>query len=226
MSDAVLRLSYKICVKDFCPLKYRLKIVVKNNKPIRTYPQSYQQHVNKRKHVRPTKVPGGSLVKDHIHWMQEAIAEAKKAEEIGEVPIGAVIVKNGEVIGRGHNMRETIPDPTAHAEMIAIREASRRIGAWRMLDSTLYVTLEPCPMCAGAIVQARVPVVVFGTPDPKAGCAGTLMNLLQEQRFNHQVELIDGVLQEQCGALLTNFFHKLRSKKKNVQTGIESDETR
>lgn len=146
--------------------------------------------------------------------MQEAIDEAKKAEQIGEVPIGAVIVKNGEVIGRGHNRREIDNDPTAHAEMIAIREASERTGAWRLLDCTLYVTLEPCPMCAGAIVQARVPVVVYGAPDPKAGCAGTLMNLLQEERFNHRVDVVDGVLREECGELLSEFFRNLRKKSK------------
>lgn len=146
--------------------------------------------------------------------MQEAIDEAKKAEQIGEVPIGAVIVKNGEVIGRGHNRREIDNDPTAHAEMIAIREASERTGAWRLLECTLYVTLEPCPMCAGAIVQARVPVVVYGAPDPKAGCAGTLMNLLQEERFNHRVDVVDGVLREECGELLSEFFRNLRKKSK------------
>src|SRR4051812_49244752 len=113
-------------------------------------------------------------------WMREAIEEALKAQRIGEVPIGAVIVKGDEIIGRGHNLRETTLDPTAHAEMIAIREASHKLGAWRLMDCTLYVTLEPCPMCAGAIVQSRVRKVVYGTADPKAGCAGTLMNLLQE----------------------------------------------
>jgi len=151
-------------------------------------------------------------VDNHAQWMQAAIAEARKAESLGEVPIGAVIVKDGEIIGRGHNLRETTADPTAHAEMIAIREASQRLEAWRLLDCTLYVTLEPCPMCAGAIVQSRVPIVVFGTPDPKAGCAGTLMNLLQEDRFNHRVELISGVLQDECATLLTSFFRKLRGK--------------
>jgi len=151
-------------------------------------------------------------VDNHIHWMNEAIAEARKAELIREVPIGAVIVKDGEIVGRGHNLRETTADPTAHAEMIAIREASERLGAWRLLDCTLYVTLEPCPMCAGAIVQARVPLVVYGTPDPKAGCAGTLMNLLQEDRFNHRVDVVSGVLQEECSAMLTDFFRHLRRK--------------
>ncbi|MGO4539430.1 tRNA adenosine(34) deaminase TadA [Paenibacillus sp. 2TAB19] len=145
-------------------------------------------------------------------WMTEAIAEARKAEQIGEVPIGAIIVRNNEIIGRGYNLRETHNDPTAHAEMVAIRDATERIGAWRLLDCTLYVTLEPCPMCAGAIVQSRVKRVVYGTTDPKAGCAGTLMNLLQEPRFNHETELTSGILQQECASLLTQFFRKLREK--------------
>lgn len=149
---------------------------------------------------------------DHEYWMKYAIEEAHKAEELGEVPIGAVIVRQGEIIGRGYNLRETHLDPTAHAEIIAIKEASERLQAWRLLDCTLYVTLEPCPMCAGAIVQARVPTVVFGTADPKAGCAGTLMNLLQEERFNHRVEVIENVLREECSRMLTNFFRRLRGK--------------
>lgn len=145
-------------------------------------------------------------------WMQAAIAEAERAEAIGEVPIGAVIVKDGEIIGRGYNLRETSLDPTAHAEMIAIREASRHLGAWRLLDCTLYVTLEPCPMCAGALVQGRIRKVVYGTTDPKAGCAGTLMNLLQEPRFNHETELVGGLMQQECADLLTRFFRRLRKR--------------
>jgi len=151
---------------------------------------------------------------DHRIWMEEAIAEAKKAEAIREVPIGAVIVRNGTIIGRGYNTRETSLDPTNHAEMIAIRQASQAIGAWRLLDCALYVTLEPCPMCAGAILQARIPLVVYGTPDPKAGCAGTLFNLLNDPRFNHRTEIISGVEQDRCAALLTNFFRNLREMKK------------
>ncbi|ANE45951.1 adenosine deaminase [Paenibacillus swuensis] len=151
-------------------------------------------------------------LEEHERWMKEAIAEAYKAEALKEVPIGAVIVKDGVIIGRGHNLRETTFDPTAHAEMIAIREASVVLDAWRLLDCTLYVTLEPCPMCSGAIVQSRVPLVVYGTPDPKAGCAGTLMNLLQEERFNHEAAIVSGVLQQECAMLLTNFFRRLRGK--------------
>ncbi|MUT67923.1 tRNA adenosine(34) deaminase TadA [Paenibacillus sp. NEAU-GSW1] len=146
-------------------------------------------------------------------WMRHAIEEARRAELIGEVPIGAIVVKDGEIIGRGYNLREINHDPTAHAEMVAIREACDKLGAWRLLDCTLYVTLEPCPMCAGAIVQSRIKRVVYGTGDPKAGCAGTLMNLLQEPRFNHETELTSGVLQEECATLLTQFFRKLRKQK-------------
>lgn len=151
-------------------------------------------------------------LEDHIPYMQAAIGEAFKAEVLREVPIGAVVVHEGRIIGRGHNLRETTRDPLAHAELIAIKEASKHLDAWRLLNCRLYVTLEPCPMCAGAIVQARIPLVVYGTPDPKAGCAGTLMNLLQEERFNHRVEVISGVMQEECSSMLTNFFRRLRGK--------------
>ncbi|OMF13215.1 tRNA-specific adenosine deaminase [Paenibacillus sp. FSL H7-0331] len=145
--------------------------------------------------------------------MQAAIEEARKAEELLEVPIGAVVVWQNQIIGRGYNLRESTLDPLAHAELIAIKQASEYLQAWRLLDCKLYVTLEPCPMCAGAIVQARIPQVIYGTVDPKAGCAGTLMNLLQEDRFNHQVDVISGVLQDECSLLLTQFFRKLRAKR-------------
>jgi tRNA(adenine34) deaminase len=148
----------------------------------------------------------------HEYWMRFAIEEALTAQELGEVPIGAIIVKNNEIIGRGHNLRETTHDSTAHAEMIAIRQASEHLGAWRLLDCRLYVTLEPCPMCAGAMVQSRLPAVIYGTTDPKAGCAGTLMNLLQESRFNHRTDVTAGVLQEECSSMLSQFFRRLRKK--------------
>ncbi|WP_082231935.1 tRNA adenosine(34) deaminase TadA [Halobacillus massiliensis] len=148
------------------------------------------------------------------YYMELAIAEAGKAEELGEVPIGAVIVHNDEVIARGYNLRESSQLASSHAEFIAIEKANQVIGSWRLEDCTLYVTLEPCPMCAGAIVQSRIPTVVYGAADPKAGCAGTLMNLLQEERFNHQCEVRAGVLESECGALLTSFFKELRKMKK------------
>jgi tRNA(adenine34) deaminase len=144
--------------------------------------------------------------------MREAIDEARLAEQKQEVPIGAVIVWNDTIIGRGHNLRETSADPLAHAELIAIRQASEYLQAWRLTGCRLYVTLEPCPMCAGAIVQSRISQVVYGTPDPKAGCAGTLMNLLQDDRFNHRTDIVSGVLQQECASMLTQFFRRLRGK--------------
>jgi len=151
-------------------------------------------------------------LQEHVAYMRAAMEEARLAEAKLEVPIGAVVVWQDQIIGRGHNLRETTRDPLAHADLIAIKQASEHLGAWRLLDCRLYVTLEPCPMCAGAIVQARVPQVIYGTTDPKAGCAGTLMNLLQEDRFNHRVDVVSGVLQEECSAMLTQFFRKLRGK--------------
>ncbi|MFD1849292.1 tRNA adenosine(34) deaminase TadA [Oceanobacillus bengalensis] len=147
-------------------------------------------------------------------YMRQAIKEAKKAQEMEEVPIGAVIVYKDDIIATGHNMRESTQKTLSHAELIAIEEANKKISSWRLEDCTLYVTLEPCPMCAGAIVQSRIKRVVYGAPDPKAGCAGTMMNLLNETRFNHQVELARGILEEECSLLLTNFFQTLRKKRK------------
>ncbi|MTT33324.1 tRNA-specific adenosine deaminase [Terrilactibacillus sp. BCM23-1] len=150
-------------------------------------------------------------------YMKQAIIEAKKAEELGEVPIGAIIVKDQEVIASAYNLRETSQRPMSHAECIAIEKASEHIGSWRLEGCTLYVTLEPCPMCAGAIIQSRIEKVVYGASDPKAGCAGTLMNLLQDQRFNHQTEVVSGILESECGNLLTSFFRNLRQVKKKRQ---------
>ncbi|MDV5069564.1 MULTISPECIES: tRNA adenosine(34) deaminase TadA [Bacillus] len=152
-----------------------------------------------------------------IYFMQLAIEEAKKAEAIQEVPIGAVIVLNGEVISVAHNLRETEQRSIAHAELLAIDEACKNLGTWRLEDATLYVTLEPCPMCAGGIVLSRVKRVVYGASDPKGGCAGTLMNLLTDERFNHQCKVVAGVLEEECGTLLTNFFRGLRKKRKAIK---------
>lgn len=145
-------------------------------------------------------------------WMQEALAEARRAAEIGEVPIGAVIVREGEVIGRGHNRRETDQDPLAHAEILAIRQAAGRAGSWRLTGCTMYVTLEPCAMCAGALVNSRVERLVWGAPDPKAGWCGTLGNLVQDPRLNHRLEMTAGVLEEDSAALLRGFFASLRKR--------------
>ncbi|MBP1084235.1 tRNA(adenine34) deaminase [Bacillus capparidis] len=149
------------------------------------------------------------------YFMKEAIKEARKAGEKGEVPIGAVLVLNGEIIARAHNLRETEQRSMAHAEMLVIDEACQTLGTWRLEDTELYVTLEPCPMCAGAIVLSRVSKVVFGAHDPKGGCAGTLMNLLTDERFNHQAEVVGDVLADECGRLLSDFFKALRMKKKS-----------
>ncbi|KXG11640.1 tRNA-specific adenosine deaminase [Anoxybacillus sp. P3H1B] len=158
------------------------------------------------------------------YYMQLAIEEAKKAEKIGEVPIGAIIVKNGKIIASAHNLRETEQRAIAHAEILAIDQACEAMGSWRLEDATLYVTLEPCAMCAGAIVLSRIKRVVFGASDPKGGCAGTLMNLLQESRFNHQTEVVGGVRQEECGRILSDFFRQLRirKKQKDEKTGEHS----
>jgi len=152
----------------------------------------------------------------HEDFMRLALAEAEKAGQLTEVPIGAVIVKDGEVIARAHNLRETSQRPLAHAECLAIESASEALGTWRLSGCTLYVTLEPCPMCAGAILQSRIDTLVFGASDPKAGCAGTLMNLLDDSRFNHQTEVISGILKEACGSKLTRFFRGLRQKNANL----------
>jgi tRNA(adenine34) deaminase len=147
-------------------------------------------------------------------FMQFALAQARAAETIGEVPIGAVLVQDGVIVGRGYNRRETSNDPTAHAEMLAIREAAAKLDSWRLLETTLYVTLEPCPMCMGAIILARIPRVVYGCRDPKAGAAGSLYDLSCDERLNHRVEVSEGVLQQECSALLSNFFRLLREQKK------------
>src|SRR5699024_1169265 len=143
-------------------------------------------------------------------YMQAAIEQAEIARSIGEVPIGAILIYKNEVIAAGFNKRETNQTTLSHAELIAIQKANDAMGSWRLEECELYVTLEPCPMCAGAIVQSRIKRVVYGASDPKAGCAGTLMNLLNESCFNHQVIVTKGVLEEQCGSLLTNFFKDLR----------------
>lgn len=158
-----------------------------------------------------------------IYFMKLAIEEAKKAEEIQEVPIGAVVVVDGEVISRAHNLRETEQRSVAHAELLAIDDACKKLGTWRLENATLYVTLEPCPMCAGAIVLSRIKRVVYGAVDPKGGCAGTLMNLLTEDRFNHQSEVVAGVLEEECGSLLTNFFRELRKKRKKEKEELDKN---
>lgn len=146
-------------------------------------------------------------------YMQVALEEAQKAFDKAEVPVGAIIVHEDKIIARAHNLRETTQDPTTHAEMLAIRAASEHLGSFRLEDCTLYVTLEPCVMCSGALVLSRVPRVVYGAKDPKGGAAGSLMNLLEEPRFNHRAEVVSRVLEEKCREMLQLFFRRLRAKK-------------
>lgn len=151
---------------------------------------------------------------NHEYYMKQALKEAKKAYKLGEVPIGCVIVYQDKIIGRGYNRRNTDKSTLAHAEISAIKKASKVIGDWRLEGCTLYVTLEPCQMCSGAIVQARITNVVMGCMNPKAGCAGSILNILDMPQFNHQVHTTSGILEEECSQMLTTFFKELRIKKK------------
>lgn len=150
-------------------------------------------------------------------YMKAALREAKKAYKLEEVPIGCVIVQNNKIIARGYNRRNTDKNTLAHAEISAIKKASKKTGDWRLEDCTMYVTLEPCQMCAGAIVQSRLGKVVIGSMNPKAGCAGSVINLLQMKQFNHQVEMVTGILDEECSTMLSGFFQELREKKKKAK---------
>jgi len=153
-------------------------------------------------------------IKNDEYYMQLALEEAKKAGVIGEVPIGAIIVHEGEIVARASNLRETSQNAVTHAELMAIQQACENIGSWRLENTVLYVTLEPCPMCAGAILQSRIPRVVYGARDMKAGCVDSLYRLLNDERFNHMCEVTEGVLADDCGAILTDFFRTLRERKK------------
>lgn len=148
----------------------------------------------------------------HEKYMKEALKQAKRAYALGEVPIGCVIVHEGKIIGRGYNRRNTDKSTLAHAEITAIRKAGRIIGDWRLEDCTIYITLEPCQMCAGAIIQARIPEVVMGCMNPKAGCGGSVLNILKDPRFNHQASVTRGVLEQECSGLLKLFFTELRMR--------------
>ena len=143
-------------------------------------------------------------------WMAEALTEARRAADEGEVPIGAVVVFDGRVVGRGRNARERLNDPTAHAEIHALQEAARSLGRWRLTGATIYATLEPCPMCAGALVNARIDRLVYAVPDPKAGAAGTLFEIPTDPRLNHRVEITTGILAQECSDLLKEFFRTRR----------------
>ena len=151
------------------------------------------------------------------YYMKEALKAAQDAYDAGEVPIGAVIVHNEKIIGRGFNRRNTEGNPLCHAEIIAINEAAHFMGDWRIEECTMYVTVEPCPMCAGAIVQARIPRVVYGAKNPKAGCAGSVLDVLNEPKLNHQVDVTEGVLKEECAAMMKEFFKRFRKKEKKEE---------
>ena len=151
---------------------------------------------------------------DDVKWMREAIKQAKKAESYDEVPIGCVIVKDNKIIARGYNKRETLQQSIAHAEIMAIQKACKKLGTWRLEDCSLYVTLEPCPMCAGAIIQSRITRVVCGASDPKGGCVGTCTNLFEVSEFNHHPIYTNGILESECSDLLKQFFKKKREKEK------------
>ncbi len=158
---------------------------------------------------------------DDEKYMKEAIKQAKKAADAGDVPIGCVIVHENKIIARGYNKRNARKTTLAHAELLAIEKASKKLGDWRLEECTMYITLEPCQMCAGAIVQARIPKVVVGAMNKKAGCAGSILNLFQIPAFNHQVEFEQGVLEEECSAILSDFFRQLRLKKE--REGMQMD---
>ena len=158
--------------------------------------------------------PSELTEKTHIKYMKAALKQAQKAYQLGEVPIGCVIVHEGKIIARGYNRRNTDKNTLAHAEITAINRAGKKIGDWRLEECTLYVTLEPCQMCAGAIVQARIPSVVMGCMNPKAGCAGSILNLLNMPEFNHQVDVTRGILEEECSQMLKQFFKELRIRNK------------
>jgi tRNA(adenine34) deaminase len=152
----------------------------------------------------------GAMLDDDSRYMQYALKEAERAFDAGEVPVGCVIAYEGQIIGKAHNQRETLQDPTAHAEVLAITQAAAHLKSWRLEGTKLYVTLEPCAMCAGAIILSRIPEVYFGAMDPKAGCCGSLMNLLGDPRFNHRPRVFPGLMAEQCGGILSAFFQKIR----------------
>ena len=165
-----------------------------------------------------------AIVRDDSYWMRRALRQARRAEMLGEVPIGAVVVRNGSVIGAGFNLREAAHDPTAHAELIAIRKAAKKSRTWRLSGCTVYVTLEPCLMCMGAMVLARVDRLVFGCRDPKGGAAGTLYDISIDRRLNHRFPVAAGVMGEECSRILSNFFASLRSRKR-VESLPDKQET-
>ena len=153
------------------------------------------------------------IIKDDHYFMNKALLQAKVAYKKGEVPVGAVVVKDGAIIARGYNLRESTNDPTAHAELLAMKRASKKLNSWRLSGCTLYVTLEPCPMCTGLIINSRIDKVVFGAYDQKAGCCTTLYHLATDERFNHRAEVLGGVMEEECAKILSDFFKEKRNNR-------------
>ena len=147
-------------------------------------------------------------------FMLEALKEAEKANKLGEIPIGAIVEKDGQIIGRGHNLTESAKDPTAHAEILAIRQAARNLGGWRLIGCNMYVTCEPCAMCAGALVWSRMENLYIGTMDPKAGCCGSIFNIVGEERLNHSINVETGIMEEECSKIMKDFFVQLRNRRK------------
>jgi tRNA(adenine34) deaminase len=174
---------------------------------VRSHPSILGRHIA----ASPGLCYNAAVDVDDVAWMRRALVEAEQALAHGDVPVGAVAVRGGAVVGQGHNRKEVDADPTAHAEMIALQEAARTLGGWRLVGVTLYCTLEPCPMCAGAMVSARLPRLVYGADDPKAGAAGSVVELLRDPRLNHRVAVTRGVLAEESQALLERFFATLRN---------------
>lgn len=176
-------------------------------------------------HITHNNANTQHFLKEDIKYMKAALKQAKKAYAIDEVPIGCVVVHNGKIIGRGYNRRNTDKTTLGHAEITAIKKASRIIGDWRLEECTIYITLEPCQMCAGAIVQARIPRVVIGSMNPKAGCAGSILNILEMPQFNHHCEVERGVMEQECSDMLSAFFKELRAKKQKYKEKDHSNET-
>jgi len=161
-------------------------------------------------------------VQDHTTWMALALQEAHKAFDKGEVPIGAVVVHAGRLIGRGHNLMETLQDPTAHAEMLAITSAANTLASWRLEDCALYATLEPCMMCTGAILLSRIPIIVYGAPDPRYGACGSTIQLARHDRLDVRAEIVGGILADECSDLIKRFFRSLRQEKLNAEEAVQS----
>lgn len=221
--DPRIKNLFILKIEDFFPDLHRTSLQVRFAENLLHYHGKWNRYSSAMPRLHATLLTMKALMRNDNYWMEKALALAKRAAALGEVPIGAVLVKDGKIIGRGFNRREGQNDPSAHAEMLAIRQAARRLAAWRLTGTTLYVTLEPCPMCMGAIILARIERLVFGSFDPKAGAAGSLYNLADDPRFNHRIELESGVRGNECSELLSGFFRELRRQKQESRTIVRSN---